>query len=167
MAVRVVFADGGTVQFQKQAGPFIVSVFSAPVPLRVGPADLTVMVQKAADRRNVLNCDVMLVLSKPGEHDVRIAATRARATNKLLYAAPVALPSAGTWHLTIYVSDKRDTARVNGDLAVLPGLPPLIADWPYFALLPMAVALFGLNQWLKTKRKSSNPRARPWQRYDH
>ena len=52
---RLLFADGGIVQFQKQAGPFFVTVFSAPVPLRVGAADLSVMVQKADDRSEVLD----------------------------------------------------------------------------------------------------------------
>jgi hypothetical protein len=158
---RSLFADGGVVQFQKQAGPFLITVFSAPVPLRVGVADLTVMVQKAVDRSEVLDSGVILHLAKPDEHAIQAVATRAQATNKLLYAAPIVFPSAGKWHLTVDVDGKDNIVRVYGDVTVLPELPPLIANWPYFALLPVAVALFALNQWLKAKRKIRSPRARP------
>ncbi|MGI9069991.1 MAG: hypothetical protein ACR2JB_01345 [Bryobacteraceae bacterium] len=161
LAARSLSADGGIVQFQKQAGPFFVTVFSAPVPLRVGPADLSVMVQRADDRSEMLDCRAILHLAKAGERDIEAPATRAQATNKLLYAAAIVFPSPGKWRLTVGIKERDDTVRVNGELAVLPELPPLIAHWPYFALLPVAVALFGLNQWLKARRKARSPRARP------
>jgi hypothetical protein len=161
LATSILFADGGIVQFQKQAGPFLVTVFSAPVPLRVGPADLSVMVQKVDDRSKVLDCDVTLALSKPGDRGIQARATRTQATNKLLYAAPVVFPLPGSWHLRADIKERGDTVRVNGELAVLPELPPLIAHWPYFALVPVAAALFGLNQWLKARRKTRNPQGRP------
>jgi hypothetical protein len=161
LAPCILLADGGIVQFQAQAGPFFVTVFSAPVPLRVGAADLSLMVQRAEDRREVLDCDVTLRLSKPDDRDIQARATRAQAANKLLYAAPIVFPSASRWHLRADIREGGDTVRVDGDLAVLPALPPLIAHWPYFALLPVAVALFALNQWLKARRKTIRPRARP------
>jgi hypothetical protein len=161
LAARILLADGGIVQFQKQAGPFFVTVFSAPVPLRAGSADLSVMVQNANDRSEVLDCDVTLALSRPGDRDIQAHATRAQATNKLLYVAPIVFPSAGSWHLTVEIKRSGDTVRVNGELTILPELPPLIAHWPYFALVPVAVTLFGLNQWLKARRTIRNPQARP------
>jgi hypothetical protein len=161
LATRILFADGGIVQFQKQVGPFFVTVFSAPVPLRVGPADLSVMVQRAGDRSELLDCRVILRFAKTDERNIAAPATQAQATNKLLYAAPVVFPSAGKWRLTVEIKERGDAVRVNGELAVLPELSPLIAHWPYFALLPVAVALFGLNQWLKARRKARSPRARP------
>lgn len=161
VAIGLLVADGGIIQFQKQAGPFFVTVFTAPVPLRVGIADLSVMVQTFDDRSDVLDCDVMLHLSKPGERDIRVAVTRAQATNKLLYAAHPVLPQAGQWNVSIEIKRRGASVRVNGEIAVLPQLVPLIAYWPYFALLPVAVALFALNQWLKARRKVRNPRARP------
>ena len=119
------------------------------------------MVQTFDDRRDVLGCDVMLHLSKPGEREIRVAATRAQATNKLLYAAHPVLQQAGKWNVSVEIKARGDTVRVNGDLVVLPELPPLIAYWPYFAVLPVAVAFFALNQWLKARRNIRNPRARP------
>jgi hypothetical protein len=160
-AAYFLLGDGGIVQFQKQTGQFLITVFSAPVPLRVGVADLSVMVQKTDNRSAVLDCDVLLQLSHPGERDIRVAATRAQASNKLLYAAHPLLERSGTWHATVEIKTRGDTVRVAGDMLVAPQEPPFIAYWPYFALLPAAVALFGLNQWLKTRRKLRNPRARP------
>jgi hypothetical protein len=161
VAIRLVLADGGLAQFQSEAGGFIITVFSAPVPLRVGVADLTVMVQKADDRSDVLDCDVTLHLSKPGEEAISVAATPAQARNKLLYAAHPVLRKAGKWNLSVDVKRRRETAHVNGKLTVLPELPPSIAYWPYFAVLPITVTLFALNQWLKSQRKVKNLLARP------
>jgi hypothetical protein len=161
VAIRLMVADGGVAQFRSQAGAFVVTVFSAPVPLRVGLSDLSVMVQNADDRTDVLECDVMLHLSKPGEQEVTIAATRAQANNKLLYAAHPVFQSAGKWKVSVEIKAKGQTVRVNGEVTVLPELPPLIAYWPYFAVLPVAVALFALNQWLKATRKVRNPQELP------
>jgi hypothetical protein len=161
VAIALVVADGGIVQFQKQAGGFFVTVFSAPVPLRVGVADLSVRVQRGDDRSDVLDCDVMLQLSKPGANNIRVAGTRAQATNKLLYSAHPALQQAGKWNLTVEIKVRGDKVHVNGYIPVLPELSPSIAYWPYFAVVPLAVALFAVNQWLKAARKVRNPRARP------
>jgi hypothetical protein len=160
VAIGLVLADGGLAQFQGEAGGFVITVFSAPVPLRVGLADLTVMVQEAGDRSDVLDCDVTLHLSKPGEEKISVAAKRAQAGNKLLYAAHPVLRKAGRWNVSVEIKERRETARVNGELTVLPELPPSIAYWPYFAVLPIAVTLFALNQWLKARRKVRNRRAR-------
>lgn len=161
LAARFLVADGGTVQFQRQAGPFVITLFSAPEPVRVGAADLSVMVQEIEDRSAVLDCDVVLQLSHPGESDIRVAATRAQATDKLLYAAQPVLQRPGKWHVTVEIKVRGYTVRTAGDMVVLPEEPPLIAHWQYFAVLPVAVALFALNQWLKARRKVRNPRARP------
>ena len=88
-------------QFRQQVGPLIVTVFSAPVPLRVGSADLSVLVQTVRDASPVLNAEVALQLSSPGSPAIHVPATRAQATNKLLYAAHPVLPSAGQWRLTV------------------------------------------------------------------
>jgi hypothetical protein len=161
LATRFLLADGGIVQFQKQAGPFLITVFSAPVPLRIGVADLSVMVQNSDDRSTVLDCNVVLQLSHPAGRDIRIAATRAQSSNKLLYTAHPALQRPGKWHVIVDIKSTSGTVHIAGDMLVAPPEPPLIAHWPYFAVLPVAVALFALNQWLKAKRRVNNPRARP------
>lgn len=163
-APAILFGDGGTLQLRKPAGPWIVTVFSTPVPLRAGVADLSVMVQTAQDRKTVLDAGVKLHLTKSSATDVVeiiAPATRSQATNKLLYAARVTLPSAGKWRLEVDVKEKASVASVSGEIAVLPLQPPAMARWPYFAFVLLVVLLFAMNQWLKRSRRLRRPRARP------
>lgn len=155
LLVRVLLADGGAVQFRTSAGPLSITVFSAPVPLRVGGADLSMLVQTSADRSAVLNAAVELQLSKPGEQPINLPATRAQATNKLLYAAHPMLPSAGAWHLKVQVNWNGSRFEAAGEITVLPRETPLSSFWPYFAVVPAGVLLFLANQWLKRRRRDA------------
>ena len=156
-------ADGGTLILQKQAGPLTISIFSSPEPLRTGPGDLSVMVQRSADKSSILDADVKLHLTQAnpnGIMEVFSPATHANATNKLLYASRVNIPAQGVWKLTATIGSKLGSAEVAGEITVLPPQPPMLKYWPYFALVPVIIVLFAINQSLKRKRKSSNQRAR-------
>lgn len=156
LASGVLFADGGTLQFRKTAGPFVVTVFSEPVPVRAGKADLSVMVERASDQSSVQDGHVLLRLRKMESGNVvEIAApaTHERATNKLLYAAAVTLPSAGIWQMTVDVREKGESASATGELEVSAEEPPLIQHWPLFAIVPLMILFFVLNQWLKSRRR--------------
>jgi len=158
------FADGGTLQFQKRAGPLDISLFSSPVPLRAGHADFSVMVQRAADRSPVQDASVNLHLKKSDPENVVeivVPATHAKATNKLLYASNVSLPSAGTWRTDIEVKTDGTTTSVSGQLTVLPPQAPAENYWGYFALVPFVILLFVFNRWLKRRQRFTYPRARP------
>ncbi len=157
------FADGGTLVLHKQAGPLTISIFSTPEPLRVGTADLSVMVQRAMDKSEVLDAKVELHLthsSPDGIAEVFAPTTHSNATNKLLYAAHLNLPAAGLWRLVAIVDSKNGSAEVAGEVTVEPPQPPILAYWPYFAVLPLILILFAVNQWLKRKRQVNRPRAR-------
>lgn len=82
-----------------------------------------------------------------------VPATRANATNKVLFAAQLNIPSAGEWRLEVQVTAKEQAADVSGNINVLTAEPPAMAHWPYFALVPAAVLAYALNRWLKSKRK--------------
>ncbi|MDQ2844494.1 MAG: FixH family protein [Acidobacteriota bacterium] len=162
-ATGILFADGGTLVLNKAAGPLTISIFSSPQPLRVGPGDLSVMVQKTSDKSSILDATVKLHLTRAGSDsiaEVFAPATHAKATNKLLYAARVNLPSAGAWQLAATVDSQFGSAEVAAQVTVLPPHPPIVAYWPYFALVPLIVILFAVNQWLKGKRKLRRPQAR-------
>jgi hypothetical protein len=45
---------GGEVRLMEKAGPFVITVFSDPTPLRVGPVDLSVLVQDRDSGRPIL-----------------------------------------------------------------------------------------------------------------
>jgi hypothetical protein len=151
LAPRVA-ADGGLVRLSQPVGPYTVTVFSAPTPLRVGPIDLSVLVQR--DGTPVLDLPVSMVL-RSDETRLEAAATHAAATNKLLYAAPLVLPAAGRWVVNVTVG----VESVGFEMDAEPALG-VLAFWPYLVLPFVAIALFVLHQWLlhhkgtKTQRRA-------------
>lgn len=165
LAAIIVFADGGTMLFRKQAGPYVITAFSEPVPVRVGAADISAMVQEASDHGTVLDARVMMRLRKTASGNITevvAPATHDPATNKLLYAAHITLPSTGSWMLEVDVTGKNGASEsVSGDLSVLPAQQPVRSQWPYLAIVPAVILFFVLNQWLRKKRGIRSPRARP------
>lgn len=155
-AAGALLADGGKMQFRKQAGPFVITLFSSPEQPRVGNTDLSVMLQKAAGQSTILDAEMKLHLIKTETGtitEIMVPATHARATNKLLYAAAVKLPSAGRWRIEVLVNEGGNSAEVSGNLNVLPPQAPLAIYWPYFALVPLVALLFAANQWLRRNRR--------------
>lgn len=151
-AVRL-WADGGIVQFRREAGPFVITLFSTPSPLRAGLADLSVLVESAQSRSPVLDASVTLQLRDEQGTEVSAPATRAQATNKLLYSALPVIPNAGMWTVRVNVARGRERATSEGPLQVLAAPPAVLHYWPYFAIVPCAVGLFALNQYLKAKER--------------
>ena len=150
LAVDVAKADGGAVRIEAEAGPFRITVMSAPEPLRVGAADLSVLVQRLEGGPPALDAEVELRLEGPvPEAPIQARATREQATNKLLYAATVTLPAAGTWWLRARIRQRGDAVEVAGALSVAPPPPRLWSLWPYLAFPPAAVVGFALREWLK------------------
>ena len=154
-------ADGGALLVRQSAGPLTISVFSSPEPLRVGANDLSVMVQRTGDKSTVLDANVKLHLThktSDGISEIFVPATHAKATNKLLYASPVNLTAEGPWKLVATVDSKAGNAEVAANVNAMPAEPRIFAYWPYFAVVPLVIILFATNQWLKAKRKATNPR---------
>jgi hypothetical protein len=150
--------------FRKQAGPFVITVFSDPSPIRAGRADVSVMVQKPGDQNAVLDAVVTLKLKRSAGGtitEIVAPATHARATNKLLYAANMTAPSAGEWELSAVVKQGNATATASSEISVLPQESPRATYWPYVVMVPLAVLLFALNRWLRSKWGIRSPRARP------
>ncbi len=142
--------DGGTVRFNGPAGPFEVTVFTAPAPFRAGPVDISVMVRGRSDRQPILDAQVAIRLEQGGTGGatVEASATRKEATNKLLYATLVELPLPGEWNLHVTVRHGKDQASISQRLEAAPRLPAPLAYWPYLVLPPLVVALFLLHQRL-------------------
>jgi hypothetical protein len=152
LAPATVVADGGRVVASGAAGPFTVTVFAAPVPLRAGDADLSVLVQDG-EGRPLLDARVDLLLRRPGDGAARrVPATRRAATNRLLYAAPVPLPDPGAWRVEVAVRRGTEAGTLAATLDVGPRRSPLAAHWPWLALPPVAIALFALGQRRRQRR---------------
>ncbi len=146
----VVHGDGGLVRVSQTAGPFTVTVFTAPTPLRAGPVDVSVLVQETHGGDVIADADVSVVLRARDDpaRQVRATALHEQATNKLLYAALLDLPAAGAWQVEVAVTHAGSTATLAFDVDAAPPLPPWRAYWPYFALPPFAIAIYALHQWL-------------------
>lgn len=160
-ATREARGDGGLVRASGMQNGLLVTLFTTPTPLRVGSADVSVLVQDAATRAPILDAQVSVRVSP--QHEGSLPATalldRAAATNQLLQAASIGLPIPGPYR--IVVEARRGVARalLAADVTVEPPLPPLLALWPYLALPPLVVGLFLVQQLLR-HRSRSHARAR-------
>jgi hypothetical protein len=141
----------------KEAGPFTITLFGSPAPLRAVRTDLSVMVQRQSDKTNVLDAMAMVRLRKrEGGNIVEVAApaTRKDAKNKLLYAAHLTIPTPGKWTVAVDVRAHGTEATAIGDVQVLPAEPPIRSRWAYFVLVPAMIVLFIINRWLRHKRRA-------------
>jgi hypothetical protein len=154
-------ADGGFVELNQEVGPFVVTVFSAPDPLRAGPVDISVLVQDRGSRQPVLDGEVLVRLQSPAGVTLVERATREAAQNKLLYSALINLTEAGLWELEVTIKHGTDTAKVQGQKSVAAPRPFLISYWRSLSLPPIVVVVFALNQWLRRSahwKNDSNPK---------
>jgi hypothetical protein len=160
------FADGGAVISQQKAGPWLVTLFGSPTPLRAGPADLSVMIQDSATGAPVLDQPVSVKVqatATPGSEawmppccsmkkDAGIvAATHAAAQNKLLYAANIILPASGAHDVIIRIGKPEDAEILTANLDVQPPAAPLSHYWTFLAAPPLLIGLFALNQRLRRR----------------
>jgi hypothetical protein len=152
-------ADGGAVQFEKSAGPFIITVFTTPSPLRAGPVDISLMIQSRDSQQPVLDCQAFVQLRKEGAMSIRSEATREAAQNKLLYAAPVKVPETGLWELEVAIRHGDDSINVAGEITVAPANPVLLVYWRSLVLPPLFISLFAVNQWLKQRGGAKRQRS--------
>lgn len=147
-------ADGGRMRLKETAGPFVVAVFTAPDPLTVGTADVSVLVQDALTSDAVIDADVEIRLRPlvpEGAETVQYAAAPGR--NRLLRQAIVRLPSAGRWHLEIAVHRGAQGAIVSALVTVAPPTSPWRTEWPLLAAPAVLVALFVAGARRRRRRR--------------
>jgi hypothetical protein len=154
-AATAAYADGGRLQMRQAAGPFVVSLFSTPESLAVGPADLSVMIEDQGSGEVLLDADVVIVLTSEYAGSVPVIAhlSHAHATNRLLQDAVVQLPHAGRWHAVLHVRDAGRAASASTDLMVANYSARRGTVW-FFAILPICVAaLFAWVQVVKQRAR--------------
>lgn len=151
-------ADSGIVRLSSIQGPYRITVFSEPTPLRAGLVDLSVMVQDAKTEIPVLDATISMYLEHEDEKtsSMLVEATREAATNQLLYSAKFELPESGEWLVQTSVMDHDLESSVEFRFKAGPPLPPILDMWPWFVLPVIALVLMGMNQWLQRR----NPRKR-------
>jgi hypothetical protein len=142
--------NGGTVRISNAAlGPYTVTIYSSPTPLRTGEVDVSVMVQDSAG--GVLIPAVMVVarplqLSEGATAEsIRKRATRAEATNKLFQAAKFDVDEPGDWEFTVEVEG---AGSLSFSSAVVPAT---LLDRPYLLAMLVLLPLILLG-WLMLGR---------------
>lgn len=120
---------GGTPQLTNEnIGPYWISVWTSPEPVREGELHLTVAVAEPGETAGgqagapVLGADVdiTLVPRSGGLADVRAPATNEQAANKLFYEADLLVPAAGDWLVQIDVEGPQGNGTAEFGLDVLP-----------------------------------------------
>ena len=144
-------SDGGSVELHQEVGPLVITVFTAPGPLRAGPVDISVLVQDRATGQPVLDGEVLVRLKKEGATTLVERATREVAQNKLLYSALINLPEAGQWELEVTIKQGKETATIIGQVTAAAPTAFLLSYWRSLSLPPIAIAAFALSQWLKRR----------------
>ena len=146
-------ADGGTVRIREQAGAYQITVFTAPMPFRAGPVDVSVLVLDAATGECVPEARVTARLTPRGAGEVlEYPATAEAATNKLFHAAIFELPEPGWWDVEVAVEGPRGPALFRFDVQADEALPRWVELWTWFAWPALAIALFGLHRVLVRRR---------------
>ncbi|BBO35855.1 hypothetical protein [Lacipirellula parvula] len=152
-------ADGGRLVHVERVDGFTISIFVAPDPPRVGPIDVSVLLQRGDDDAIADDAQVAVSMQQAGDATAFVSgpATREQATNKLLRSAWLELPAAGRWSGTVHCSIGERDFTVPFTIEVGESPPAWTAIAPWF-LWPVAViALFGVHRLLQRQRK--NPRS--------
>ncbi|GGH05130.1 hypothetical protein [Silvibacterium dinghuense] len=160
LTVPLAFADGGRLRSRTVAGPFVVTLFTTPDPLRAGMADFSVAVERPGEQGIVQDAEIDLKLTTPGQPDLNLKLTHGAATSRFLEAANFELPHAGHWHYTLTIREGQDTGISEGEVNVLPR--QILSEeitWE-IAAVPLALALFALHRrrkraWRETIRRST------------
>jgi len=147
--------DGGTIRLSEKKGGFLITVFTAPATFRVGPVDISVLVQDAltgepTDPRP----RVTVRMTKPGQLALEYPATTEAATNKLLHATQFELPDAGRWDMEVQVEGLHGPAVIGCELEAVKPLPRWLELWPWISWPALAIVLFGIHQGLARRRSA-------------
>lgn len=151
-------ADGGQVRVMEGRGGYRLTVFTSPNPLRAGPTDVSVLLQDADTGEAVSDATVTVELTPADGQPapLRALATTDAATNKLLRAALVELPSPGRWDVCVECTTApgRPPIAATFSMDVAPPLPEWLTVWPWFAWPAIAVALFVVHRRLVHRNQS-------------
>jgi hypothetical protein len=164
-------ADGGAILAKDTVNGLTVTVFASPLPLRAGPADISVLVQDAKNRA-VLDATVELgwTSTSPAASDDWLPpccsmatglgltpALRTHSQNKLLYGAILPIRNAGASEISVSVKSQQGHAGLTIPVTASPPRAPLLAYWPLLAFPPMAIGLFAVHQRLARRGSADRP----------
>jgi len=145
-------ADGGSLRLSGKKGGYQITVFTAPLPFRAGPVDISVLVQDSVTGEPMPHERVTVRMSKLGQLALEYPATAAAATNKLFRAVQFKLPESGRWEMQVQVEGLHGLAVIDGEVVAAEPLPRWQQIWPWTAWPALVIALFGIHQVLVQRR---------------
>jgi len=149
--------DLGVLVADGNAGPYRVSVLVAPVPVRAGPSQWSVLVQDAGGNP-VDAVEVSLEWQPPDPHaGILRVATPGR--HPFYRSSNVMLPKTATWRVGVRVRGDEGSGRLAFDIHVAPRLGTWRTYWPALLVPALALVLFLVHQFLKL-REPRVPRSR-------
>src|SRR6516164_8467376 len=172
-SARMSWADGGTIQFQGDAGTFHVTVFTQPPILHAGLIDVTLLLQERSDLNPLLDAKVRFDLAaqdsatQPAPWMPPVCAMNKTADlsdvpaklghgeNRLLYGSVVQIPNSGHWRLRARIQRGTESAEIETLLNVAPVPLPPLAYWHLFLLIPAGILGFVLHQMARARRTHS------------
>jgi hypothetical protein len=155
-------AHGGRLQCElAPAGPYVVSVWTAPDPARVGLLDFSASILRSDTRRPVSDVGMRLkarAAAAPGF----VEGVGSREAGGLfdflappLYHVKVDIPAPGRWHVAVSVAGSAGHGEVGFDIDVA---PPLAIPWRVIAA-SVAVAVILVAAWLAAKSRAGRHQA--------
>lgn len=156
-----VLANGGIVRISEApVGPWFVTVYSSPTPLRTGEVDISTLVQDSTDA--IVDVPITVDATPVGfvAEPVQAAATRRQATNKLFKAAKFDIGVPGPWQFRVRVGSAA-TPEANGPGGVVSFeavvTKSTILDRPFLLTALIALPLLVLG-WLLLIREPEEVR---------
>ena len=148
-------AHGGRLQCElAPAGPYVVSVWTAPDPARVGLLDFSASILRSDTRRPASDVQMRLTARASAVPAV-VEGTGSRAAGGLfdflappLYHVKVEIPAPGRWHISVSVAGSAGGGDVAFDMDVAPAFPlpwGLITAGAVISLLLLAI-WFGVGR---------------------
>ena len=153
------FPDAGRLQGSGRSGPFVLSLYTAPVPLRSGAVEISTLVTNAENGEPVLDATVQVQLQREGGPAPATTLTASRGGDGLRYFAAPELREPGRWSIRAKVSSPLGTGSLERTVAVEEPAPFYVSLWPVLAFPPLGIALFALHQRLRARMRRVSRRA--------
>jgi hypothetical protein len=156
---RAAHGDGGVLSLSRSEGNYRISVFTTPTPCRVGPVDVSVLVQDAITGEVIPKTlvKVCLRLRDQPREPMCFTATDEAATNKLMKAAVFDLPEPGRWVVQVGIRGEQGSAQIAFELEAAQCVQAWPAMWPWFSWPIPVISLFLVHQVLVWRRHRQPP----------
>lgn len=154
LAIPPAFANGGTLRFLGNLGPWEVAVFTDPTPPSADSLDVSVLVTLPGRPEPVEGVEIEVELRLPADPEVRLLrpATREEADDPRYRAAKFRPGRTGDWVVEVRVRDATGQGGIGR--FDLPIRPPGILSNPLLTLLLSLIPLAGVAWWLLRPRNS-------------